>query len=165
MHRRVAASRPDGTRRSSHTRSARRHYDAGVLFQIWKVLERFRAAAGLATPLLVLAVLLRKSRRASILLAIAAVAMPFALASPVVANGLERCMQRSVRDTTNAEVQYDVAIVLSGSPEERLRPAADLLLSGRVRFLLHSGAPSAYESRVLTSTLRSRHIRDDKILF
>ncbi|MFL5409467.1 MAG: YdcF family protein [Myxococcales bacterium] len=74
-------------------------------------------------------------------------------------------MQRSVRDTTHAEVQYDVAIVLSGSPEERLRPAADLLLSGRVRFLLYSGAHSAYESRVVTSTLRSRHIRDDEILF
>src|SRR3954452_25188538 len=97
-------------------RSARRHYDAGVLFQIWRVLERFRAAAGLATPLLVLAVLLRKWRRPSILLAIGAMAIPLALASPVVANSLERCMQRSVRDTTNAEVQYDIAIVLSGSP-------------------------------------------------
>jgi uncharacterized SAM-binding protein YcdF (DUF218 family) len=136
-----------------------------VFFQILKTLERLRAAVGLATPLLVLAVLLRKRMRASVLLAIAAIAVPFVLASPVVANSLEQEVEHSVRDTTKPGVEYDVAIVLSGKPEERLDPAIDLLRSGRAGLLLYSGMTDPGEARAVASILRSGRVRGDEVLF
>src|SRR3954465_13651183 len=143
----VTSTRIASLREPPWTARERRHYHAGVFFEILKTLETLRAAVGLATPLLVVAVLLRKRMRVSVLLAIAAIAVPFVLASPMVANSLEREVEHSVRDTTKQGVENDVAIVLRGKPEERLGPAVDLLRSGRAGLLLYSGMSDPGEAR------------------
>jgi uncharacterized SAM-binding protein YcdF (DUF218 family) len=70
-----------------------------------------------------------------------------------------------VRDTTKPGVKYDVAIVLSGKPEERLGPAVDLLRSGRAGLLLYSGRNDPAEARAVASILRSGRVRGDEVLF
>jgi uncharacterized SAM-binding protein YcdF (DUF218 family) len=137
----------------------------GVFLQTLRTLEKLSWCIGLATPLLVFAVLLRKRRLASGLLVAAAMAVPLALACPAVATELGRFLEGSVRNTVKPGTEYDVAIVLSGEADTRLPPAVDLIRSRRARFILYSGRLAPADAKVIASNLRSHRIRDDEILF
>jgi uncharacterized SAM-binding protein YcdF (DUF218 family) len=136
-----------------------------VFFLISKALERFPDPIVWAAPLLVLAILFSKRPRIGVLFAIGALLLPVVAASPVVADALERWAEGSARSTLRPSVQYDAAIVLSGKPEERIAAAADLLETGRARFLLYSGSLDAAQAKRVIARLRPRGIRDDQVFF
>src|SRR5205823_2860704 len=124
-----------------------------MFFSISKSVEWLAEPAAWVAPLLVLALLLRRRPRIAAPLAVLAVLLPVIFAIPVVASAFERWVQGSVTDSVRPGIQYDVAIVLSGRPEERIPPAAALVRDGHARAVLYSGAIDSWER--LAVTLRS----------
>src|SRR3990172_1645872 len=89
--------------------------------------------------LLGLAFLARRHRALAAALVLGAFVTLGALASPPTVNFLERTLAASGRSTMKPEGEYDVAIVL-GSNEARNEAGAEVVRSGRARYLLYSGA-------------------------
>ena len=83
--------------------------------------------------------------------------------SPTVADLLLRWLGGTAGNTVRPEARYDAAIILGGN-EARLAPAAQLVRSGRARFLLYSGALGPGESRRMAAKLVQLGAPEDTIV-
>lgn len=105
----------------------------------------------------------RRSRAASFGLAAIAAALPLLFASPRVAGGLQRLAESSARDTSRRDVRYDAAIVMGGG-DERIAAAGEVVRQGRARYVLYSGAVSAWDARHARKRLRAAGVPDESIV-
>ena len=106
--------------------------------------------------------LLRRSRRGALALAVVAAALPALFASPRVADTLQWLAESSARDTSRPGVEYDAAVVLGGG-DGRIAAAADVFRRGRARSILYSGAIGARDANRVRALLRRAGVPNDAI--
>jgi uncharacterized SAM-binding protein YcdF (DUF218 family) len=112
--------------------------------------------------LLAAALLYRRSKRLSLILAAIAAALPFLFASPRVAAALQRLAESSARDTSRPDIQYDVALVLGGG-DARIAAAGKLLREGRARYVLYSGVLDAPDEKHVRAMLHRAGVPDERM--
>ena len=115
------------------------------------------------TAILLALALSARRRAVAVPLALLAFAPWGALSFPPVVNALDRVVVASGRTTMKPRLQYDVAIVLGGNPC-RIRAGADVLRTGRARYLLYSGALGEAEIVEVRSQLMGHGVPDDRII-
>ena len=113
--------------------------------------------------LLGLAFLARRHRALAAALVLGAFVTLGALASPPTVNFLERALASSGRSTMKPEGEYDVAIVL-GSNEARNEAGAEVVRSGRARYLLYSGALGPAGAAELRSEFIERGVPGNRVV-
>jgi len=116
----------------------------------WVALPATWVAALLALAFLAHRYRAHRRRALAAALVVIACATLGALASPTIVNALQRVVVASGQSTMKPELEYDVAVVLGGSPT-RLEAGADVVRRGRARYLLYSGAISAADSARLAA--------------
>lgn len=109
------------------------------------------------------ALLFRRSKAASIALAAFAASLPLLFASPRVAGALQRLAESSARDTSRSDVQYDAVVVLGGG-DDRIAAAGAVFRQGRARYVLYSGAISAWDARHARARLWAAGVPDDHVV-
>jgi uncharacterized SAM-binding protein YcdF (DUF218 family) len=87
-----------------------------------------------------------------------------ALSFSPIANALANDVAASGRTTMRSGIVYDVAIVLEGAPL-RAVVAADVVRSGRARYLLYSGLLHEAGMAELTALFAAHGVPPDRVLF
>jgi uncharacterized SAM-binding protein YcdF (DUF218 family) len=124
-----------------------------VFYEVSKALGGVTDPAAWAVGLLALAAMVaRRSAGLAAGLSITAAALVTSLSSPVVADALQRWIERAAPTTFRPDKHYDAAIVLSGS-DVRVVGAAGVVRSGQGRHLLFTGAVTPAEARQLLREL------------
>jgi uncharacterized SAM-binding protein YcdF (DUF218 family) len=134
-----------------------------VFFLASKALSWVDLPATWVAALLAVAFLVRRRRALAAALVVIACATLGALASPPIVNALERVLVASGQSTMKPELEYDVAVVLAGSPA-RIVAGADVVRRGRARYLLYSGELDAAESAAVRSDLIARGVPGDRVV-
>lgn len=135
-----------------------------VFFDLSKALAWVTYPGYWALLLLGAAVLLSRRPVASAAVALLAAGVLLTFSSPAVAERLRRWVEAPARDTMRPGVEYDAAVVLAGE-ESRLAGGAELVRSGRARYLLYSGRTAPRQVAEMRRKLRSWGVPDRRVVF
>ena len=145
--------------------SASPTYDHGVFYPLSKALAFVADPIAWTVALFGFALLAGARRRVALAagLASAALAVFATFSSPWVADLLERSVEASALTTFRPDAQYDAVIVAAGA-EPRVAAGAELVRTGRARFLLYSGRLDQSGVYRLSSHLQALGVAKDRIV-